>query len=992
MTQTIVKIFKTIKNTSFIFLTLFFILFSVKIYAQNDWQIAESKHFKVIYKPSQSELVPLLLSSAENSLDSLMVIFNYKPTEKIIINTYDYSDFGYAATTTVPKDFIRLEIEPFETGYENIPFDERFQWLLSHELVHIVVDDKASGAERFFRSIFAKVAPEQSQPMTVLYSLLTNYSRYTPRWHQEGIAVFLETWFNGGFGRELGNFDEMFFRSKVLDKSEFPSPDELDAKTSLTSFMLGTLYYTYGARFCSYLAIKYGYKKLISWYSVQPGDFYEGYLNKFEEIYGISLKQGWRDFIKFEKEFQQQNIDKIESAPVTQLRYLTPKSIGWVTNPGYNPFDSTIIFGYHNPNHLAQIGKLNLIDLTLEKIGTLPTPSLIQVASTAYDASNGFLFYTTKNNELYRDLNVLQENTGNEKLLFENCRIGDLTVSPKTHELWGVIHSDAKTSLVYSSYPYHDLIPVIGFNVGDIVSGLSVSPDGHKMAAVLHRASGEQSLILTDCDSLKTGGAFKYETISTKGSPEFPSWSPDSKTLFWNAYVNGVSNIYRLNLYKNNSEAEALTNTPGGLFKPLYISSDSLFAFEFTPSGFKPVLFANKKAKYLPAINYEGQEIVNKNPQVTRLTLSQPDTAKYSLKKISNNEYNSLGHLNILTFVPVLSGFQNQKVLGIYTHISDPLIIHDFTLEMGVSPKTKNGSVPQFHIKAKYYYKREIELGVEYNAPDFYDLFNKRKRGMIGTHISLGQTYYWIYDNPLKVIQKSEISWYTGIKFLNDNLIKINIPDFFVAQTQFSAKSLRRSIGSIDFEDGNQFESTLLFFSSQDNKKDVAGQIYGGWDNYSTWLFNHNIFHLNISGGYSWKTERLVQGKFYFGGFGNRYVENVDANQYRKTFRFPGVPIYSLIANKFAKIMFEDVLPPVRFSDASIGQHYLSHFNLAFYSQGLWTEPFKGVKYVDLGGQINFVFRHWYNLESTFSAGIAKAWYNRGNSWEWFLSIKLLKN
>ena len=157
-----------------------------------------------------------------------MEIFNYKPEQKIIINTYDVSDYGFGGTTTIPENYIRIEIEPLEAGYEVIPYSERFQWLLSHELVHIVVNDMAGNLESSLRSIFGKVLPERNQPLSVLYSLLTNHNRYTPRWYQEAIAVFIETWFSGGYGRLLGSFDEMYFRSLVNEKLPFPSDVELE--------------------------------------------------------------------------------------------------------------------------------------------------------------------------------------------------------------------------------------------------------------------------------------------------------------------------------------------------------------------------------------------------------------------------------------------------------------------------------------------------------------------------------------------------------------------------------------------------------------------------------------------------------------------------------------------------------------------------------------------------------------------------------------------
>jgi Tol biopolymer transport system component len=88
---------------------------------------------------------------------------------------------------------------------------------------------------------------------------------------------------------------------------------------------------------------------------------------------------------------------------------------------------------------------------------------------------------------------------------------------------------------------------------------------------------------------------------------ENPSWSFDEKFIFWNAYTNGVSNIYRMSLDEGTlrkQSIEAISHTLRGLFKPIYISKDSLFAFEFTSDGLIPVFIPNKPAGNLPAIHY----------------------------------------------------------------------------------------------------------------------------------------------------------------------------------------------------------------------------------------------------------------------------------------------------------------------------------------------------------------------------------------------------
>jgi len=962
----------------------------------SDCFIVESENFKVMYRESHSSLIPHILQSAENSLKVLSNIFDYIPSEKIIINTYDASDYGFGATTTIPQNYIRLEIEPLEPGYENIPYNERLQWLISHELVHIVVNDQAIGIENFMRKIFQKVIPEQVQPITVFYSVLTNYSRYTPRWHQEAIAVFLETWMSGGFGRILGNFDEMYFRTLVLDGKEFPSDVKLDAKTTHSSFLIETLFYLYGARFAAYLAIKYDSKKLLNWFKVSSGGFYISFKNKFEDIFNTNFDDAWDEFIEFEKQFQKSNIEKLNSSKPTFVKRISNESFGFVTQPHFDPVSESVIFGYHRPGNLSSIQKFDLRSKLFTDIHTLPTPSQYQIASTAFDYETGLLFFTTNNNQLYRDVWALDTETDETKILFEDSRIGHLTVSPKTHELWGIKHSGGKAAIIYSPYPYNTLEQVKEFFVGDEIQQLAVSPSGKYLAATFLRTSGEQSVILINCDSLRAGSIFQFSYITSSGSPENPSWSLDGKYLFWNSYANGVSNIFKISIEDALLEKKnviALSHTLRGLFKPIQIGTDSLFVFEFTSDGLIPVIIEDKPAGGLPAIQYLGQEVIKKNSEVYNWYVSSStDTSSFKSRN-EEVEYNGFVNLKIQTFIPVISGFQKQKMLGIYTHISDPLLNHDITIEMGYSPFNENPLGPKWHFKGRYEYKKQFEIGIDHNAPDFYDLFNERKRGMIGTKYRLGNTYYWIYDNPLKIKQQSEIAYYTDQEFLNDNLVRVSEPDFLIAQTIFNSRDLRRTIGSSDFEYGNEFNITLLLFSTKfQNEVENAGQIFAEWDHFTTFFFDHNVFHFKLASGYHNVNDHLFQGRFFFGGFGNRTLENVDVKQYRKIFRFPGIPIYSLDAEKFVKVMVENNLPPLRFGNASIGQHFLNHIDLAIYSQAMYTKSPLGEKWIDAGAQLNLIFKHWFNLESTLSGGVAKAWFEGGEDWEWFVSFKLLRN
>ena len=955
------------------------------------WLERESKHFKVIYRDYHSHLINNILVSAEKAFKPLSELFKYTPAEKIIINTYDASDYGFAATSTTPQNFIRLEIEPMEPGYEMVPYNERIQWLISHELVHVIVNDAEVGFESFCRSIFGKVPPEKTQPLSVFYGLLTNYNRYSPRWHQEAIAVFFETWLSGGYGRVMGSFDEMYFRNMVYEGKQFPSQLDLETLLSHNSILLENIHYIYGGRFVAYLSIIYGTEKVLDWFRTKEGDAYSGFEGKFKRVFGEDFYKAWDDFISYETKFQEENIRILEQTERTKLRKISTENFGWVSRPYFDSPTNSVIYVYHRPHELTSLQSLNLNSGVSKKFTSIATPSMLQVSSIALDEVNGLLFYTTNNNQLFRDIRVYHLESGDEKLLFENARVGDLAVSPMTHDLWGIQLDAGFSSLVYSPYPYKEIIRLFSCELSDEIFNLSVDDTGKKLAATLKKSNGQQSIIVFDTETMIEDSSFGYQIISSSGSPENPSWSRDGKVLYWNAYTNGVSNIYRYD--SNDKSLKAISHTITGLFRPIEISPDSIFAFEFVSEGFRPVIFENKSASFLPAINYFGQRVIELNPELQSWNLSDDSTKINPVDFSIETGYDGLNNLHIHSIIPVVSGFQNQVVFGLFTRISDPLLNHDFYMEAGVSPLNEEPTYPLWHFRFKYDYKQSLYIDILYNGADFFDLFNDRKRGNIGTQFKLGHTHYWKFDNPMKIKQETNLTFYRDIEFINDNLIPVSQPDFAVLATNLNVKNLRKSIGSSDYEFGNELNWTIGLYGTEFDQQEVAVNSYIELSDFSTWLWNHNVLHVKIAGGYNYENENLVQSLFYFGGFGNRAVDNDEIKQFRRVFRFPGIPIYSLVTNKFGKLILENAFPPIRTSGWLLMDQFVNHFDFAIYSQGLVTQSDIGNYLVDIGAQMDVKFKHWYNLESTFSAGIAKAWSWSGfNDWEWFLSIKLLKD
>jgi len=333
-------------------------------------------------------------------------------------------------------------------------------------------------------------------------------------------------------------------------------------------------------------------------------------------------------------------------------------------------------------------------------------------------------------------------------------------------------------------------------------------------------------------------------------------------------------------------------------------------------------------------------------------------------------------------------------VLGIFARVSDPLLIHDFYLSAGISPFNEDPSYPLWHVKFKYDYKQLLYLELSYNGPDFFDLFNKLKRGTLGEQYKLGHTHYWLYDNPLKIKQASTFTLYRNVEYVYDNLVRVSQPDFSVLATNLNSKNLRKTIGSSDYEYGNDINWSVTLYGTEFAKPEVAVNTYAELSNFRMWLWKHNVLHVKLAAGYLWYNEDIVQSKFYFGGFGNRPVDNDEVRQFRRVFRFPGFSIYSLDVQEFGKLLLENDFPAIRLSDWLLLDQFINHIDFTVFSQGLITQSYLGNYLVDVGAQMDIKLKHWYNLESTFSGGIARAWAfpNGQADWEWFLSIKLLKD
>jgi hypothetical protein len=319
----------------------------------------ETKDLRLVYfAPSLTYLTPHVGRCFENALAYHEKLFDYRPSRKVTLLLDDFTDNGNAAATAVPRPFVKVDVAPLSFALESIVANERINWLMNHELVHVAANDGAAGTDLLFRGLFrGTTAAVPAQPESILYFYLTAPRAAAPRWYQEGLAVFVETWMAGGQGRAQGAYDEMVFRSMVRDGARFYDPLGLVSEGVKIDFQTEVNSYLYGTRFMSYLARTRSPEDVVKWGARGPGSR-AYYAAQFRKVFGVPLEKAWQDWVEWEKVFQGKNLDAIRRYPVTPYTDLSSQPLGSVSRAYYDPQRRVLYAGLNYPgvvSHVAEI-------------------------------------------------------------------------------------------------------------------------------------------------------------------------------------------------------------------------------------------------------------------------------------------------------------------------------------------------------------------------------------------------------------------------------------------------------------------------------------------------------------------------------------------------------------------------------------------------------------------------------------------------------------
>ncbi len=1015
-------------------LLIIVVLASANLSLNAQFELIESKEMSLVsYNFGHKYVLPHAQRCFYNALQFHKKLFDYHPTERIYLLIQDFGDYGNAGATAVPNNSISMGLSPFSYAFETSPAGERVFTMMNHELVHVVALDNATATDKFYRSMFlGKVDPDALDPVSMVYSYMTVPRRYSPRWYHEGIASYLDTWMSGGLGLALGSYDEMVFRTRVLEGTRIYSAQGLESEGVTSDFQGRSNSYLYGTRFMGYLAYTYGPEKLIEWVKRNKGSK-AFFVSQFHHIYGFRIQAAWDDWIAFERTWQQNNIGILSEFPRTEMTPVREESIGSVSYAQYDKKRNLIYVAINNTGKVPHLASIDLATGKLDRLTDIKGAALFYVTSLTYDEKNDILFYTT-DNDSWRDLNSYNLKTKETKLLQKDFRVGDLAFNRADESIWGIKHLNGFSTITRiakwndddhnKNSLYNDWDQIYTLPYGEDIFDIDISPDGTILSAAVSDLAGNQALLFYRTEDLRNE-VFVPDTVFNfhVASPQSFRFTDDGKYMYGSSFYTGVSNIFRVEVETKN--IIAMSNSITGLFRPTVIDSNTLFAFNFKSKGFQPVLIPNQQVHHVANISFLGNITIEKYPELKDWQIPIARAADIDLDTVITYEgkYKAGKEMKINSGYPIVVGYKDNIGIGYRMNIADPFSFRKLDFSVAYTPRAwTNGLVSEkdvpidtlgddelFHVKFEYK-TGQFTFNGAWNNAEFYDLFGPSQGSRKGLRIGVGYDKNLLFDLPRSLDLNFGVNVFYGLdqspEFQQIVFSGFNNNFYTNLNASISYTNASGSLGAVDAEKGVRatlYTSMAMSSTDVDRVISLPNQFYPrviGMLDYGLQLpGKHFSLWLRSAIGSSFSETFNPFTRFGFAAFGNNYLDYQQSRQYRAPFAFPGLSYTadkSIIAQRFGKVMAEFVIPPLHFRKLGGFNFFVNWIQPTVFSSVLYTttvDPgFPDNKFVNLGGQIDIRMVTFSLLPSTLSFGYAQAWDvgETGHYDEWMISLKIL--
>jgi hypothetical protein len=293
-----------------------FFLFSTLVYAvgpdpARDWRSAETAHFRLHFEARHRAQAQYVAALAERIHLRVTRWLDWIPNSKTEVVIADFTDQANGFASPLPYNTVYLFLAPPDDG-ELLQNDEWLKLVFTHEYIHIVHLDKASGTPLGLRSVFGR--------FPFLFPNLLQ-----PTWLVEGLAVYGES----SPAEKLGRLKNSQFEALLRVEAEkgFLTLREVNADGRALPLNRA---YLYGAYFYDFLAERYGEGAilgLVAGYSDNLLPF--RVLSNPEAVTGKPMDVLWEEFLAYLRHRLAAQRAALQVFPASQgERVLTAPDIG----------------------------------------------------------------------------------------------------------------------------------------------------------------------------------------------------------------------------------------------------------------------------------------------------------------------------------------------------------------------------------------------------------------------------------------------------------------------------------------------------------------------------------------------------------------------------------------------------------------------------------------------------------------------------------------
>jgi hypothetical protein len=373
-------------------------------------------------------------------------------------------------------------------------------------------------------------------------------------------------------------------------------------------------------------------------------------------------------------------------------------------------------------------------------------------------------------------------------------------------------------------------------------------------------------------------------------------------------------------------------------------------------------------------ITFLGRQVVEKHPVLKDWQVGSPADVPLDSMVEARGTFRPLGHMGLESLYPILQGYKESVAVGLRLNISDPTLFNRLSVSGSYSPDSSLESAERFHISAEFN-RYDWKAFFDWNRGDFYDLFGPTKTSLKGYGAGIGYHKTLIYDRPRQLDLDADVTYYGGLERLPDfQGIPTDIDSTLSTRVRLKYENTRHSLGYVTEEKGRAWE---LAFAGDRAGGTSYPKLLGSLDEGFALPLKHSSIWLRGAGGFCPGCDPDEPfANFFFGGFGNNWVDHRPEQRYRTWHSFPGIEINEVGGRNFARGMLEWNLPPLRFRSAGKPGFYVTWARPALFASVLGTDLDDGSRRQTLGSagaQVDLRMFVLHRLEMTLSFGYAAA-------------------